>query len=669
MALYDGFFDAELNTETGKYDREYSAPDFTGYFGTITGSGVCVYENPDSMRVRREAGSAVVEPGYLFLRGYWLKNDGEYSVALPSAGAFRILARLDLSRRMIEIVSQPVAEEVPEDSLVLSVIDVDAGTVTDTREDPELCGVIDAVGDLAQKIEAVLQYIDTEIEQKLREAQEQILAQDARLDAKIVEVAAQVEKITPPPVGTVKFTASQEVGPEWLRCDGSFVNEEDYPELVAALGKLTPGQLEFHEALQGQAGSGLTNCVVWQGGCWVFSLQDNTLYHYKIEQQTVSSIPVSGTDSLTSSITNGVWLSITGGSLFLTQIQGAAKTVVALMCAGFTGAESSLSMTELDVKGAIDSYIAGLSSSSTKPTLPGEFFYPEVCEGDYDWGSAAGGVQKSFLLCLGYRFLSSTTSGRNYYYNNVYYAVWKAGGSPSLTVSKYDFNGNAASAEFLKNGYRFSHKNSGELISLNFESVTTSSQRILLKSEPAGLYTATAGVSEGSGTPFQDDVLSTTCTAGNGRYLYRCFVQDKTLVVRAGKYNPMTMFTSEDAQPALKLPNRAQTFPDSVCYCASQDMWFVFVGTGIAFTATPEQAGTWGYLDTQETLGVISRFGSLDVDETNGILFLSGQDTQNKGRLGVLHLPPLFNYANDGAFLPTIASDGVPAYIKAKEVE
>ena len=32
-----------------------------------------------------------------------------------------------------------------------------------------------------------------------------------------------------------------------------------------------------------------------------------------------------------------------------------------------------------------------------------------------------------------------------------------------------------------------------------------------------------------------------------------------------------------------------------------------------------------------------------------------------------MKLPELYNYANDGAWLPMIASDGIPAYIKAKE--
>ena len=35
MALYDGFFDAVFNEETGKFDREYESGAFTDYFGAF----------------------------------------------------------------------------------------------------------------------------------------------------------------------------------------------------------------------------------------------------------------------------------------------------------------------------------------------------------------------------------------------------------------------------------------------------------------------------------------------------------------------------------------------------------------------------------------------------------------------------------------------------------
>ena len=115
MAVFDGFFDfdAQVLEATGKYDREYSAGDFTGYYGNFIGSGVCVYKDPDSMKVRLEGSTAWIAPGYLFIEGYWLANvpgsdeDPEtfrgYSITLPSTGEYAIVAHLDLARSLIEL--------------------------------------------------------------------------------------------------------------------------------------------------------------------------------------------------------------------------------------------------------------------------------------------------------------------------------------------------------------------------------------------------------------------------------------------------------------------------------------------------------------------------------------------------------------------------------------
>mgnify|MGYP001037761918 FL=1 len=93
----------------------------------------------------------------------------------------------------------------------------------------------------------------------------------------------------------------------------------------------------------------------------------------------------------------------------------------------------------------------------------------------------------------------------------------------------------------------------------------------------------------------------------------------------------------------------------------------MFVGTGLMFCETLE-GENWGYLDTQDDVGVITQCGCLEYDEEGNALYISGVSTGGS-KLVRLQLPPLYNYANDGAWLPHIASDGVPAYIKAKEPE
>lgn len=674
MAVYDGFFDAVLDPETGKFDREYNSEDFTGYFASFLGDGVCLWRNADSLRVTRQSGGAadagvIIAPGYLFFQGFWLKNDSPYSVAGLS-GEYVVAARLNTAMRFMELTTLPKADSYPN-CLVLAQVDA-AGNVADTRHDPDLCGVISTVGELSAMAEYAIDYIDNQIEDRLQEAEAQIAAQSAELDEKIAQVEGEAAKLSPPPVGTVKFTASQTVEPGWLRCDGSFVSEDDYPELVQALGKVTPGVEAFTEAYGEQIGGNVTNGVLFAGAHWLFSLTDHALYRYDTSTKSYTSIPVSGTDSLQTPTANPIWLSISGGSLFLSQFQGGNKTVVLLTCA-FTGGESQLVMNALPVQEAISQYISGITNAEARPTLPGDHFLPEVCEVDYDWD---GTEAKSFLMCLGHDSLvvrgTGTSSSTYYYSENIYYIVWKTGDFTSRKVAAFSaYSGTGSDSKYdvlIKQAFRASHKNSNEIVYLHTNYIVNTGSNADLMSSPAGLYTASQRVQTGAHSDGSDTV-TTTCIAANNRYLYRCFVKNRKLIVRAGKYNPMTLFYNTDIQPGLTLPSRAQVFPDSVCYAAGQDIWFVFLGTGLAFSQTPEDGTSWGYLDTQDTLGVISRFGSLEMDEEENILYISGQDTLNHGRLGVLTMPDLYNYANDGAWLPNIASDGVPAYIKAQEQE
>ena len=119
MALYDGFFDAARNEDTGDYDRTYDSGDFTQYFGQMIGSGVCVHNAPDSFKVRVEDGAAVISPGYLFIQGYWLKNDEDYPVELSGDETVAITARLNLGKKIIELEARSVEQAYP-DSLVLA---------------------------------------------------------------------------------------------------------------------------------------------------------------------------------------------------------------------------------------------------------------------------------------------------------------------------------------------------------------------------------------------------------------------------------------------------------------------------------------------------------------------------------------------------------------------
>ena len=206
MAVYDGFFDAVANEETGKFDREYGSGDFTNYFAHIIGSGVCIHNNPGSYKAEFEDGTLYLRPGYLFIQGYWLANkpgpDEDpatykgYAVALPTGqtGPLAIVAHLNLGKRMIELELIPLAESYPN-SLVLALIDPAAGSVQDTRYDAGICGVIDTAGELSKKAAWALDYIDNEIEGRLSQVEADIAEQNDAIKALEAAVAEERKKL------------------------------------------------------------------------------------------------------------------------------------------------------------------------------------------------------------------------------------------------------------------------------------------------------------------------------------------------------------------------------------------------------------------------------------------------------------------------------------------
>ena len=320
MALYDGFFDGVEGgvheDGTTKYDREYGGTDFTNYFGQIVGSGVCIHDNPDSFKAEFEGGTLYLRPGYLFIRGYWLANvPGEnddpasykgYAVTIPATqtGPVAVVAHLNLGQKIIEIETRSVSQAYP-DSLVLAI--VDASAAEDTRHNTDICGVIDSAGSLSGKIEYAINYINNEIDGKLEQIESDIAEHELKLDAKIAEAQAVVDKIAPPPVGTIKFSASQDVGEEWLRCDGSFVNETDYPELVNLLKKspyIPPGITELSPFPEIFVSS--TNMIYYDSRVWFYYHNDNVLVGISVSGSETKKISVNNApSSCVISITEG----------------------------------------------------------------------------------------------------------------------------------------------------------------------------------------------------------------------------------------------------------------------------------------------------------------------------------------------------------------------------
>lgn len=666
MALYDGFFDAVYNDETGAYDRTYNAADFTGYFGEFIGSGVCVRDNDSSMLVSATTGGVVIAPGYLFIAGYWLKNDADYTVELSGAGIYAILAHLDTGTRIIEITTQTKAtpEEYP-DALVLAyaTLDSDGGiTVEDTRRNSDICGVIDAAGDLSVKIAYAINYIDNEVAAKLDEVEATVNDQSAKLDVKLEEVNAQVEKLGAPPIGELVFTASDTVDEGWLLCDGRYISAADYPELVAMLGRSAVGAEDFAEVAGGSVSGAISNGYIADGYLWVYSLSNQKLYGYSLSNGAAKSIAVTGATGLTASTANPVVLSICGGYAFLAQSGAStyADFYLYKSSASFSSSASALAFTRV--------------SLGEDTTTLGESFSPEITYIE---------AEARFFMALGVKIVV-TDASPDYGYAYLHYITWSsdfatrtAGTeviSYTLSSGTYTFTLAAMRAGTYKQSgtvFKFSRKNGGDAaIAYTGGSYAggTGTTRISsrLTSFPLGLYTATEVVSVSDVTDLDTDPYITAPVAANNYFVYRAYIKDSALHIRAGTYNPSAPYDMTDNQAVnVDIPSGAALFVDSIEYSATHDLWFIFLGTGLAFSRTPLDMDSWGYFDTTGVLGVITQSGCIEFDEDNSTLCISGRDTTGALKVGMMRFGDTYNFSSDGAYLPLITAGGVPAYIKA----
>lgn len=706
MSIYTGFFDSAFDEASGTYDHEYDSSDFVGYFEQLVGSGVCVRGNENSMQVYYDSGSnrAVVNPGYLFIRGYWLKNDGLYTVSLfgLGAGTYAILAQLNVGTRAITIgqVLKKDPESYP-DALVLAYATVnDQGGVSieDTRSRTDICGLIDSAGNLSNKVDYAINYINTEVEGRLDQIEQQLKAQSAELDGKIEEANDLVSQIEPPAAGTIKFSASQDIEEGWLRCDGSFITETNYPELVAALGKNYPSGDKFQLLNTEGIGRQISNGVVCEGRLWVFSYADRKLYGIDIEGDTTpKAITLTGDSNFLNwkapSDQYPLVLSIVESKLspgvyriFLAQFStGADVTVSKSSDTNYadTGTATCHPATELfytsqfnsesdtlALKSILDEGEVtvlpdniGLLSTTGSDTLKVNA-YPSVV-------SQVIGGQEVFL-CLAYFSGEVSTRG------NSAEDIGSCAGYFRITFSGEDFEKKLSVRGYGSNGYSSSYgpqndtpisgfleEAQGEALivalSVSSSSSSTSSRYSWgMYSLVSGLYNRDFTERTSSSLEF-DSVKNIVAFPGLNWAVIQFNFESRTLwlIPRDQVSAPKKITIS-----GPELPPAAKGFMKAQGYLWGKNMYMFFVGTGILFSRTLE-ADSFGYLDTSEVMGNLTQFASLLYSQDEMTLYIVGQDTTNSIKAAKIVLNTLYDYASDGAWLPLIASDGVPAYIKA----
>lgn len=659
--IYYGFFDAAFDEKTGAYDRTYNSGDFVRYFENFIGSGVCVYNNPNSFKVSVSGTNAVIASGYLFIRGYWLKNDSDYAISFSGVGdgVYAVYAKLNLGARLIEL-GQMVKADSYTDTLVLAYVTISNGvlSVEDTRYNADICGVIDAVGSLTSKIEYAINYIDTQIESKLQQIEQDLQNQSDIINSKLDEANALIAKIAKPPIGTVKFSASSTIEDGWLKCDGSFISESQYPELVAALGKLIPSGDKFKLISDGEIGTNITNGVLYDGRMWVYSWSTQKLYGVDVNgEEPIKEIVITCDDTYFSSLQNpnagnALALSIVDSydgnyRIFLSQvIKETFKATLADVL--FYTAIIDKEQSSLSLEPAFSSF--ELNTETSLQVIPYVISMNEqgVCQ-----------YYASIFYGFAYNYSYGTSTRQVYiYWNEQEKIAHTKSNGINYGVNPLPYN-LAAQGQY----YAFNKKNQNEAIAIFEESGT----RISFSSYPNGFFDRKRD-STGVSYEFQEYNLSTKpaacCIVGNDKLLVRVDV-DVNLAYSVDRRNliPLQKASISD----LSLPSGCKVFKDGACYLWGKDIYFIFVGTGIIFSRTLEE-GSFGYLDTTSVLGQITQGGYMDYSQDEGTLYIMGQDTANKIKVAKIVLNTLYDYANDGAWLPLIASDGVPAWIKAKEV-
>lgn len=498
----------------------------------------------------------------------------------------------------------------------------------------------DAIGELD-----ILKDLYTEMAADVTELQEELMDQIDNL---------------PPPVGTIKYSASTDLGEEWLRCDGSFVSASDYPELVAALGKNVPNGEQFKLLSNGEIPVQISNGVVYAGKLWVYSYSERKLYgvdtvgEEPIQIVSLTSTSTSFSDFLPPSTARPIALSIvphvlgTGAKLFLAQIigEGTDSSIpeefswcgkFLIFSAEFTGNETSL---EMEPPFRTIEKLTGTMSSKTY------YYYPSFDAAKcvpYVVSKIASGVE-TYYCAIGERYYSYGSSGDGS-------LKW----TEESTVADLIYSGVSEDTTVFKNQrITYSSKNQGEIVAIT---TSSSSRNYTIHSAPDGTF-ETPSRSYSSKSIIARTLVGPLNIVGEDRVIATF---DKMNI----PYAAVSETKIDNVIPNVTLPSAAKVFVDAGAYLWSKRIYLIFVGTGILFS-TDLSASGFGYLDTTSVMGTIVQYGAMTYAEDESELYLMGQDTSNRIIVSKITLNRLFDYANDGAWLPMLVSDGVPAYIKAK---
>ena len=508
----------------------------------------------------------------------------------------------------------------------------------------DVVGEIDVLKDLFTNTETSI----AGLEDGLQELREEVIKQAESQDD---------------PIGTIRFMPSTNADENWLKCDGSYINETNYPELVASLGKLMPSGDKFSLLSNGEVPSQISNGVVYGGRLWVYSFSARKLYGIALDGTgPIKAIPVTSTspyfaDFIAPSTAKPIALSIVPhhsgnkAKLFLAQIiaSGGNNNVQAeyswvsyflVFSAEFSGEETTL---------AVEPPFKTILKESGTGNMASYYYYPQfnpTLYVPYVIAKMVGGVE-TYYCAIGSRYYTYGSSSPGA-------LTWEDG---SETAKLIYTSITTDESNFKNQRLGYCEKNMGELVSVY--ATNGSSRYYTVYSAPAGVFAINNNYYSGTLTPRGS--ICPLDVAGEGKIL-------GSFDLNSFQWVSLSESKVGNTKPNLPLPASAKVFVDASAYLWGKGIYLIFVGTGIIFSRTLETE-SFGYLDTTSVLGTITQFGWLGYSQDEQSLYILGQDTSNRVKLAKITLNTNFDYATDGAWLPMIASDGLPAYIKARTTE
>lgn len=249
----------------------YDSAQFSNAIHSVTGDGVTTGGHRLALTIN--GFTVTLGSGYAMAAGRWIENDEPLSLPLKGSGNTEdrydaLAARVDYTARRasIEVIQGVNPDGLPGDlrsgdeySVILYLIRVRRGVsslvpndVTDLRSNPDMCGTIVPLSEIAEDVLYVYQYLQNGIDAEVTRiialvqavmdrAAAQIRAVADKANEALSDLNTQIQNTgAGPQLGDLQ-TAYQPPTPEtdWLLCDGTSVPEE-YPELSALLGGTLP---------------------------------------------------------------------------------------------------------------------------------------------------------------------------------------------------------------------------------------------------------------------------------------------------------------------------------------------------------------------------------------------------------------------------------------------